>query len=94
MGVAVTGVGLLAGGAAMNWLVVEPARSEVDAANADPGAISRAEALDLLARYDNGRFSTMGLLAAGVVTVGVGVAMIPNAQVVVTPTGLGLTGTW
>ncbi len=86
---------MLAGGAAMNWLVVEPARAEAEKANANPGSLSREDALALLARYDNGRFTTMGLLAAGVVTVGTGIAVLPNGtRVVATPTGLSLTGRW
>jgi hypothetical protein len=95
VGVIATGGAMLAGGAAMNWLVVGPARTEADAANATPGSISREDALDLLARYDNGRFSTIGLLTAGVVTMGTGVAMLPKStRVVVTPTMLGLSGSW
>jgi hypothetical protein len=94
-GIAAAGTAMLAGGAAMNWLVVEPARAEAEKANANPGSLSREDALALLARYDNGRFTTMGLLAAGVVTVGTGIAVLPNGtRVVATPTGLSLTGHW
>ena len=89
------GGGLVAGGAAVSWLVVEPAWSQADAANQDPGSITREDALALASRFDAGRYTAIGLLAGGAVALGTGVVLGPlEARVTWVPGQVGLTGRW
>ena len=89
------GGGLVAGGAAVSWLVVEPAWAQADAANQDPGSITRDDALALATRFDAGRYTAIGLLAGGAVALGTGVVLGPlEARVTWVPGQVGLTGRW
>ncbi len=89
------GGGLVAGGAAVSWLVVEPAWAQADAANQDPGSITREDALALASRFDAGRYAAIGLLAGGAVALGTGVVIGPlEARVTWVPGQMGLAGRW
>ncbi len=89
------GGGLVAGGAAVSWLVVEPAWAQADAANQDPGSITREDALALASRFDAGRYTAIGLLAGGAVALGTGVVLGPlEARVTWVPGQVGLAGRW
>ncbi|MDP2309663.1 MAG: hypothetical protein Q8P18_26825 [Pseudomonadota bacterium] len=89
------GGAMIVGGGAVNFLVVNPAWTEVEAANADPRGATRTEADAIVSRFNTGRYATIGLLAAGVATAGVGVFLGPlDSHVYFTPTGVGLAGRW
>jgi hypothetical protein len=89
------GGAMIAGGGAINFLVVNPAWSDAEAANAHPASVTRAEADAIVSRFNSGRYATIGLIAAGAATAGVGVFLGPlDSHLYFTPTGVGLTGTW
>ncbi len=89
------GGAMIAGGGVVNFLVVNPAFAEVEAANATPGSIPRVEAEAIVSRFNSGRYATIGLIAAGAATAGVGVFLGPlDSHLIITPTGIGLAGRW
>jgi hypothetical protein len=89
------GGAMLAGGGVVNFLVVNPAYAEAQDANDDPRTYTRAEADAIVGRFNTGRYATIGLLAAGVATAGVGVFLGPlDTQLFFTPNGLGVGGRW
>ena len=90
-----TGAAMLAGGTALNFLVVNPAWEEAQAANAAPSSVTADQATGILERFNTGRYATVGLIAGGAAIAGVGVFVGPlDARLVITPTGVGLTGRW
>ncbi|MEN9785861.1 MAG: hypothetical protein RLZZ299_1125 [Pseudomonadota bacterium] len=95
IGLYAAGGGLVLGGVAVNFLVVEPAWDDAQRANAQPGSITREEALSLANRYDTGRYAALGMLAGGLLTVGTGVGLgYLDATFIVSPNQLGITGRW
>ncbi len=59
------GAALLVGGAAVNFLVVEPTFDDIEAARANPASLDRGSAESLTSTFDSSRYATMGLLVAG-----------------------------
>jgi len=89
------GGAMMAGGGVVNFLVVNPAWADAQAANDNPASVTRSDADAIVSRFNGGRYATIGLLAAGVATAGVGVFLGPlESHVYFTPTGLGLSGRW
>jgi hypothetical protein len=84
---------LLASGAAVNFLVVNPA---YDAwSNSTKGQYSREDADTIVNQFNAGRFATIGLFAAGAATLGVGIALGPlDAHLTVSPQSIGVSGAW
>lgn len=66
-----TGGALLVSGTVVNFAMVNPAYADIEAANAAPRSISRADADQLITRFDIARYTTLGLLGAGLATTGV-----------------------
>ena len=90
-----TGAAMIGGGGAINFLMVNPAYEEAQAVNEDNLSATRAEADAIVSRFNTGRYATIGLIAAGVATAGVGVFVGPlDAQVFIGPSGLQLVGQW
>ncbi len=73
------GVGgaLVLGGTGTNFLIVNPAWTAGEAANADPSSVTADDAEAIIARFNSGRMLTLGLIGAGVVTAGAGVVVGP-----------------
>ncbi len=89
------GGAMMAGGGIVNFLVVNPAWADAQAANDNPASVTRSDADAILGRFNGGRYATIGLLAAGAATAGVGVFLGPlESHVYFTPTGVGLSGRW
>ncbi|MEN9787689.1 MAG: hypothetical protein RLZZ299_2953 [Pseudomonadota bacterium] len=89
------GGGMLLGAAAINFLVIEPAWQEAEAANANPGSLTREEALSLANRYDTATYGTLALLVAGIPTFATGLGMtFLDAAFVVSPDRVGIVGRW
>lgn len=90
-----TGGALMVGGAAVNFLVVNPAYAQIEDARERPATVTRAEADALTGRFNTSRVLTLGLLGAGAATFGVSF-FLGEQQVVLTPTGsgVGLSGTF
>ncbi|MSQ00283.1 MAG: hypothetical protein EXR71_00135 [Myxococcales bacterium] len=89
------GGGLLVGGAAMNFTVVEPAYTAITEANAAPGSLSRGDATAWEGRFDIGRYSTIAMVGGGVALLGAGVVLqIIDAPVLVLPNGIVVSGRW
>lgn len=86
------GGALLLGGAAVNFLVVNPTYAEIEAARAAPASVSRADADALTSRFDVSRFTTIGLLGAGVAAMGAGILVDDRLTLVAAPSGVGLVG--
>jgi hypothetical protein len=79
----------------VNFLVVNPAWQSVQDVNADPTSMNRADADAVVGQFNGGRYATIGLIAAGVATAGVGVFLGPlDSHVFITPSGVGLAGRW
>lgn len=88
-----SGALLLGGGAATNFLLVEPAWEEIAAANAAPGSVTREQAEALEGAFDRARLLTLVLLGAGTAAAGTGVALRPyRVELYVAPGGVGLGG--
>ncbi len=89
------GGAMIAGGFAINFLVVDPAWTEAQGVIEDPRTATRAEADAIVSRFNTGRYATIGLIAAGAATAGVGVFLGPlESKIVFTPSGVGLAGRW
>ena len=89
------GGGLLLGGAAMNFTVVEPAYAAISEANASPGSMSRDSATAWEGRFDIGRYSTMAMVGGGVALLGAGVVLqVIDAPVMILPNGVVVSGRW
>ena len=89
------GGGLLIGGAAMNFTVVEPAYAAISEANAAPGSMSRDAATAWEGRVDIGRYSTMAMVGGGVALLGAGVVLqVIDAPVMILPNGIVVSGRW
>lgn len=88
------GTALLGGGAAVSFLVVDPAFDAIADANAAPGSVTRAEADRLESRFGQGRAAALLLLGGGVAALGTGVVLGPIDAVWVAPGGVGLAGRW
>ena len=89
------GGGLLIGGAAMNFTVVEPAYAAISEANAAPGSMSRDAATAWEGRFDIGRYSTMAMVGGGVALLGAGVVLqVIDAPVMILPNGIVVSGRW
>lgn len=90
-----TGGALVAGGAAVNFLVVNPTWREGQAANADPTSVTRKQAKAIVNRYDQARLATLILTGTGVVALGTGIS-IGLLDATITPTlgGITLQGAW
>ncbi len=80
------GGALLAGGAVVNFLLVNPTWSDLEAARAKPATVTRGEADDLTARFNTWRAVTLGLLGAGAASATVGI-LLHDARIVVLPGG-------
>ena len=59
------GGGLILGGTAMNFTVVEPAYAAISEANAHPGTMTAEAATAWEGRFDIGRTSTIAMIGAG-----------------------------
>lgn len=86
------GGALLATGAVINFAVVNPTYAEIEAAQADPFGVSRAEADELTQRFDRSRYATIGLVGVGVALTGAGVFIDAPLRPVVGPGHLGVAG--
>ena len=87
-----TGGILLVSGSVVNFAMVNPAYAEIEAANAAPRSISRLEADKLVTRFDMARYTTLGLLGAGLVSTGVGFFVDAPVRPVVGWGVLGVSG--
>lgn len=88
-----TGALLLGGGAATNFLLVEPAWRAVDAANDPATYVARADATAMEARFDRARALTLVFFGAGTAFAGTGVALRPyQVELYVAPGGVGVAG--
>jgi hypothetical protein len=88
-----TGGGVLvAVGSVVNFAIVNPAYSDIEAARDDPFSTSRSEADALTARFDRSRYLTMGLIGAGVATAGVSFFIDAPLRPVLGLGHLGVTG--
>lgn len=84
-----TGVAMLAGGTAVNFLVVNPAWSAAQEANEDPGSVSRSEADEIIGSFNTGRYATIGLIGVGALATGAGFVLTPmGTELLLTPGGL------
>ena len=89
------GGGLLASGAAVNFLVVNSAWADGEAANAHPGSVTPAEAQAIESKFNSGRVATIALFVGGLASVGTGVVLGPlHTTLTVSPLGVGLHGAW
>ena len=86
------GGALLVSGVAVNFLVVNPTYGKIEDARAAPATVTRDEADALTGRFNASRFTTMGLIGAGALTVGVGVMIDDHLWLVPAPNGVGLVG--
>jgi hypothetical protein len=90
-GLQIGGATLLVGGAAVNFLVVNPAFAAISEAQGDPASVTAAEADALLARFNTSRWATVGLLVGGAGALG-GSFFVHDTALVVGPQQIGLTG--
>jgi chemotaxis protein histidine kinase CheA len=89
------GAALLGSGAAVNFLVVNSAWNDGQRAIEAPSTVSPAEAQAIESRFNAGRWATIALLAGGAVSVGTGVVLGPlHTSWTLSPTGVGVHGTW
>lgn len=86
------GGALILGGAAVNFLVVNPTYGQIEDARGAPASVTRAEADALTSRFNASRFTTIGLMGAGVAAMGVGILVDDRYTLVPQPGGLGLVG--
>ena len=87
------GGGLLVGGAAMNFGVVEPAYAAIVAGNEAPGSLSAEDAAAWEGRFDIGRYSTIAMVGTGVALLGAGVVLqVVDSPVMVVPGGIVVGG--
>jgi hypothetical protein len=89
LGYGLVGSGALAigVGVAVLQLQVKPAYTQVEAARAAPGSVTRAQADQLSADFNRARLISLGLVGVGGLAVGAGAA-----QLTVGPQGVSLTG--
>ena len=90
-GLQIGGATLLVGGAAVNFLVVNPAFAAIREAQGDPASVTAAEADALLARFNTARWSTVGLIAVGAGALG-GSFFVYDTALVLGPQQFGLSG--
>ena len=89
------GGGLILGGTAMNFTVVEPAYAAISEANAHPGTMTAEAATAWEGRFDIGRTSTIAMIGAGAAMVATGaVLQVVDANVAILPNGLVVSGRW
>ena len=93
------GAALLAGGAALNFVVVEPTYTAIEAARLDPASVSRAKADLMTQQFNRSRYATMGLLVAGAGCATAGILMNDRIGVIAAPAaggggGVVITGTF
>ncbi|MEL6343183.1 MAG: hypothetical protein AAFV53_08600 [Myxococcota bacterium] len=88
----VSGGVLLVSGAAVNFLVVAPAFSEIEDARADPVSIDREDADTLTARFQVSRAVTLGLIGGGVLMSGAGFFIDAPVRPVVGLQSVGIVG--
>ena len=89
------GGAVLAGGAVVNFLVVNPAWADGQAAIADPSAVTPADAQAITGRFNTGKWATIALLAGGVALEGTGVVLGPlHTSLTLSPLGVGVHGVW
>ena len=81
------GAGCLVIGAGMNFLLVNPAWSDVEAVREDAARIGREDADELTARFNARRLLTLGTLGVGVAGVGSGL-LLSTSVLAVSPWGV------
>ena len=86
------GGAMLAGGAAANFVWVEPSYARVEAANADPSSVTRLQADGLTRDFNVSRATTLGLLGGGVLAVTAGVLVNDTVGVLASPSGVVVVG--
>ena len=87
-----SGGALVAGGLVVNFAMVNPAYSDIEAANADPYSISRSEANELTSRFNTARYLTIGLTAGGMALMGSSFLIDAPLQPIVGLGQLGVSG--
>lgn len=103
-GIVLLGVGgaMVAGGVVTNFVMVNPAWEDIQAANEAPGSVSREDADAMESRFGTGRYVTLGLLGLGttlaatglVVTLVDDTAGLPSVNLGFSPNGVLLSGSW
>ena len=89
------GGGLIAGGLAMNYTVVEPAYAAITEANEHPGTMSSDSATAWEGRFDVGRYSTIAMVGGGAALLASGVVLqVIDAPVMLLPNGIVVSGHW
>ena len=83
-----SGGALVAVGLALDLLWVAPTYAKVSDAQSDPESVTRAEANELTASYNAARWTTIGVLGAGIAIAGSSFFVHPAGA------GLAIDGTW
>ena len=90
-----TGGALIASGVAVNFLVVNSAWADGQAAISDPRSVTPAEAQAIESKFNAGRWATIALVVGGLASTGTGVVLGPlHTSLTLSPLGVGLHGVW
>jgi hypothetical protein len=88
-----SGGGLVLGaGVASNFLLVEPAWDELESARTQPATVTRDQADGLTRDFNVRRFTTLGAIGLGALSLGAGIAVNDTVGFIASPNGVVVVG--